>query len=170
MRFGFVSRKITMAVAKIACHSLENFALGNLDAKRDWGHAEDYVDGMYKMLQHPQADDFVLATEESRSVREFATEAFKVVGINLSWSGKGAAEVGYDEKTQIPRVFVDQDLYRPLDVVYLQGSAEKAKRKLKWSRKRSFSDLVHEMVHADIKLLQSNCSLSSATSGPGPML
>ncbi len=148
----FVTRKITMAVAKISLGLQQKLFLGNLNAVRDWGHARDYVDGMWRILQHDKADDFVLATEEKHSVREFIELSFKHIGIEISWKGEGVNERGVDASTGKELVCVDPKYFRPTEVELLLGDASKAKRLLGWQSSTSFQSLVNEMVEADIKL------------------
>jgi GDPmannose 4,6-dehydratase len=146
----FVTRKITMAVARIVRGLQDTLYLGNLDAKRDWGHARDYVDGMWRILQHHEADDFVLATGETRSVREFVEAAFDIADIKLGWKGKGVDEVGVNTKTGKVLVRIDPRYRRPTEVDLLLGNAAKAKRLLGWEPKTRFADLVRLMVESDL--------------------
>ena len=146
----FVTRKITRAVAAIKHGLQDRIYLGNLDAKRDWGHARDYVEGMWLMLQHDQPDDYVLATGETHSVREFVEAAFSEVGIAIAWHGKGIAEKGVDAVTNRTLVEVDRRYFRPTEVDFLCGDASKARRVLGWSHTTSFAQLVSEMVHSDL--------------------
>eukprot|EP00106_Octopus_bimaculoides_P017557 XP_014784999.1 PREDICTED: GDP-mannose 4,6 dehydratase-like [Octopus bimaculoides] len=134
----FVTRKITRAVAKITQGNQEFVELGNLDSKRDWGHAKDYVEAMWMMLQQEEPEDFVIATGETHSVREFLEEAFHVVGTEIQWEGKGVDEVGKDKKTGKVRVKINPKYNRPTEVDLLLGDCSKAKEKLKWSRKYDF--------------------------------
>lgn len=150
----FVTRKITRAVAGIERGFQSTLYLGNLDAKRDWGHARDYVEGMWRILQHAEPDDFVLATGETHSVREFVERAFRVVGRVIVWEGKGVNEIGRDDKTGEILVQVDPRHFRPTEVDLLMGNPAKARSKLGWSPKTTFSDLVAEMVAADLKRLE----------------
>lgn len=150
----FVTRKITRAVAGIERGFQSTLYLGNLDAKRDWGHARDYVEGMWRILQHAEPDDFVLATGETHSVREFVERAFRVVGRVIVWEGKGVNEIGRDDKTGEILVQVDPRHFRPTEVDLLRGNPAKARSKLGWSPKTTFSDLVAEMVAADLKRLE----------------
>ena len=152
----FVTRKITMAVAKISLGLQQKLFLGNLDAERDWGHARDYVDGMWRILQHNEADDFVLATEEKHSVREFVELAFKYIGIAILWIGAGVDEKGVDESTGRELVCVDPKYFRPTEVDLLLGDASKAKRHLGWQSSTPFNSLVNEMMENDIKLAKKN--------------
>ncbi len=149
----FVTRKITRAVASIKKGIQNKLWLGNLDAKRDWGHAKDYVEGMWKILQHNKAEDFVLATGESNTVRKFCEIAFKEIGINLSWSGSGIEEKGVNKKNGKVLVEIDKRYFRPTEVDFLQGDASKAKEKLNWIPKISLETMITEMVQNDIKSL-----------------
>lgn len=146
----FVTRKITRAVARISLDLEEVLYLGNLDAKRDWGHAKDYVEAMWLILQHSSPDDFVIATGEQYSVRTFVELAFKHVGIEIIWEGKGLAEVGKDKKTGIVRVKVDEHYYRPAEVETLLGDATKAKKLLGWIPKITTQELLTEMMIHDL--------------------
>ena len=146
----FVTRKITLAVGRIARGLQQKLQLGNLDASRDWGHARDFVEGMHLILQQPKPDDYVLATGETHTVREFVELAFGHVGRTIKWSGEGGAEKGLDAKTGEVLVEVDPKLYRPAEVQFLLGDPSKAKRELGWSPKTSFAQLVEEMVKADV--------------------
>ena len=145
----FVSRKITRAVAAIAAGRQETLYLGNLDARRDWGHARDYVEGMWMMLNHGEPDDCVLATGEAHTVRAFAELAFAEAGFALDWKGQGAAELGIDRGTGRTLIAVDPRYFRPTEVAHLQGDASKAKRLYGWQAKIGFRELVAEMVAAD---------------------
>ena len=151
---NFVTRKITLAAARIAAGKQEKLYLGNLDARRDWGYAPDYVECMWLILQQPNPDDFVIATGEYHSVREFTTLAFSHVGINLRWEGKGVDEKGIDSATGRVLVEVDPRFFRPADVEQLLGDPSKAREVLGWNpRKTSFEDLVRIMVESDVKLV-----------------
>jgi len=150
----FVTRKITRAVAKIKMGLQEKIYLGNLDAKRDWGHAKDYVKGMWLMLQQDVADDYVLATGETHPVREFVTLAFKEVGIVVKWEGEGINEKGIDAETGKVLVEVDEAYFRPTEVDLLLGDASKAKKELGWEPEYTFEELVKEMVKSDLYLFQ----------------
>jgi GDP-mannose 4,6-dehydratase len=151
----FVTRKITLAAAKIAAGVQDKLYLGNLDALRDWGYAKDYVECMWLMLQHNEPDDFVVATGEQYSVRDFCTRAFKRAGIELRWEGEGVEEKGIDVNTGKIVVEVSPEFFRPTDVVTLLGNPAKAKEKLGWNpRKTSFDELVNIMVDNDIKLVE----------------
>jgi GDPmannose 4,6-dehydratase len=146
----FVTRKITRAVAAIHLGRQERLYIGNLDAKRDWGHARDYVDGMWRILQQPKAEDYVLATGEAHSVREFVELAFGHVGRKIEWRGKGADEKGRDAKTGEVLVEVDRRYFRPTEVDLLLGDPTKAREQLGWRHKTTFAELVREMVKADL--------------------
>jgi GDPmannose 4,6-dehydratase len=146
----FVTRKITRAVAAIEKGRQEILYLGNLDARRDWGDARDYVEGMWRIVQHHEGDDFVLATGVTRSVREFVERAFAVVGRGVVWEGKGAEEIGRDAKSGAVVVRIDPKYFRPTEVDLLVGDATKAKTMLGWAPKATFEDLVREMVRADV--------------------
>eukprot|EP00042_Codosiga_hollandica_P021097 m.71653 g.71653 ORF g.71653 m.71653 type:complete len:386 (-) comp50195_c0_seq1:189-1346(-) len=152
----FVTRKITRAVAKISLGQQEDVVLGNLDAKRDWGHARDYVEMMWLMLQQDQPDDFVIATNEARSVRDFIVLAFNCVGITIVWEGEGLHEVGKDKASGTVRVRVSEKYYRPAEVEFLLGNPAKAKAKLGWTPRTTFQELVEEMVQADVALMKRN--------------
>ena len=149
----FVTRKITRAVAAIEHGVQDKLYLGNLDAKRDWGHARDYVEGMWRMLQHHEADDFVLATGETHTVREFVERAFAHVGKTVAWSGEGVAEKGRDDKTGQVLVEVDPEYFRPTEVDLLLGNPAKALAKLGWRATTTFESLVEEMVDNDLQLM-----------------
>lgn len=146
----FITRKITRAVAAIEHGLQEHLFLGNLDAKRDWGHAGDYVEGMWLMLQQETPDDYVLATGEMHSVREFVEQAFAHVGRIIEWRGNGVEEVGFERKTGRELVKVDPRYFRPTEVEQLLGDATKARMKLGWHPKTKFRDLVSEMVASDL--------------------
>jgi GDPmannose 4,6-dehydratase len=147
----FVTRKITRAVARIKLGLQKKLYLGNLNSKRDWGHARDYVEAQWLMLQQEQPDDFVIATGEQHSVREFVESAFHEVGMKLDWSGKGAEEKGLDSETGRSLVEIDRRYFRPTEVETLLGDPTKAKEKLGWSPKVNFRELVSEMVREDLK-------------------
>jgi len=150
----FVTRKITRAVARISAGKEKMLWLGNLNASRDWGHARDYVRGMWMMLQRDQPEDFVIATNETHSVREFAEKAFKVVGVTIKWKGEGINEVGYNAETGEELIKIDERYFRPTEVEHLLGNATKAKEKLGWTPEISFDQLVKEMVEKDIEFLR----------------
>jgi GDPmannose 4,6-dehydratase len=147
----FVTRKITRGVAAIA-HGLQSqLFLGNLDATRDWGHARDYVEGMWLMLQQDEPDDYVLATGEAHSVREFVEIAFAHIGRHIEWRGEGVEEVGMDKKSNEPLIVIDPRYFRPTEVDQLLGNPAKAKRKLGWSHRVGFKELVAEMMESDLQ-------------------
>src|SRR6187399_1050997 len=146
----FVTRKITRSVARIEAGFDETLYLGNLEAKRDWGHARDYVEGMHRILQADAPDDFVLATGETRSVREFVELAFAEVGRTIQWRGTGVDETGVDGKSGKTLVRIDPVYFRPTEVDLLVGDASKAREKLGWTPKTSFAQLVKEMVAGDL--------------------
>jgi len=150
----FVTRKITRAVARIITGKQKVLWLGNLDSYRDWGHARDYVRMMWMMLQQDKPDDFVVATGETHTVREFVDKAFAHVGVTIRWEGTGENEVGYDAKTNEAVVKVDPRYFRPTEVEHLLGDPTKAKEKLGWVPQITFEQLVKEMVDADVKMLQ----------------
>ena len=147
----FVTRKITRAVSDIYHGRTEKFWIGNLDAKRDWGHAKDFVEGMWLILQNKKADDFVLATGKSFSVRQFCELAFKFINIDIVWKGKGLLEKGVNKRNNKVLIEVDKRYFRPTEVDYLQGDYSKAKKILKWEPKIKFENLVEEMVKSDLK-------------------
>jgi GDPmannose 4,6-dehydratase len=151
----FVTRKITRAVAAIHLGLQSELFLGNLDSQRDWGHARDYVEGMWRILQHDQADDFVLATGEAHSVRAFLERAFAEVGRRLEWRGAGVEETGVDAASGAVLVRVDPRYFRPTEVQTLLGDAGKARRLLGWRPTVGFAELVSEMVAADLAKLSS---------------
>ncbi|MCS6779906.1 MAG: GDP-mannose 4,6-dehydratase [Geminicoccaceae bacterium] len=146
----FVTRKVTRGVAAIALGLQEKLWVGNLEAKRDWGHARDYVEGMWRILQHEEPDDWVLATGEAHSVRELVERAFAEIGIELVWRGTGIDEQGLDRRTGRVLVEIDPRYFRPLEVHHLQGDPSKARRELGWRHRTSFAELVAEMVRADL--------------------
>ena len=147
----FVTRKITQAVARIINGDQDVLPLGNLNAKRDWGFSGDYVEGMWRILQQDKPGDYVLASGETHSVREFAELAFKEVGIELEWRGTGVNEKGFDKKTGRIYVEVNPKYFRPAEVELLWGDPSRAEKELGWKRKTSFRELVHMMVDADMK-------------------
>ena len=147
----FVTRKITRAVAAIKHGLQDTLFLGNLDAKRDWGHARDYVEGMWRIVQQDEPDDFVLGTGETHSVREFVELAFAEVGKTIAWKGEGVDEVGYDSDSGETLVRIDPRYFRPTEVDLLLSDPAKAKEKLGWTPTTSFRDLVTEMVEDDLK-------------------
>ncbi|MBS1646635.1 MAG: GDP-mannose 4,6-dehydratase [Bacteroidetes bacterium] len=150
----FVTRKITRAVAKISLGLQKNLFIGNLDSERDWGHAKDYVEGMWRMLQHNEPDDFVLATNKKITVRSFIEMSFAEVGILLEWKGKGVDEKGICKKTGAVLVEVDERYFRPAEVDLLIGDYSKAKAKLGWEPKYTVQELCKEMVAADVTLFK----------------
>lgn len=152
----FVTRKISRAVAAITHGQQDKLYLGNMDAKRDWGHARDYVEGMWLMLQQPKADDYVLATGETHSVREFVELAFAEVGHNIVWSGSGVDEIGRDAKSGRVLVQIDPRFFRPTEVDLLIGDPTKAKTVLGWEATTKFEALVREMVQHDLAQLSSS--------------
>ena len=147
----FVTRKITRGLNKILKGEDDKLILGNLDAKRDWGHAKDYVEGMWRILQTDNPDDYVLSTNEFHSVREFVEKSFKIKGFNIKWKGKGINEIGYDEKTGKELIFISEKYFRPAEVEELLGDSTKATRNLGWKPKYTFDGLVKEMVEHDCK-------------------
>jgi len=155
----FVTRKITRAVAAIEARKQEVIFLGNLDALRDWGDARDYVEGMWRIVQQERPDDYVLATGEAHSVREFVERAFRHIGVTITWKGKGLDEKGYDAATDVLRVAIDERYFRPTEVASLLGNPAKAREKLGWRHTIGFDQLVNTMVDADRKML--------AEQGPG---
>ena len=147
----FVSRKITRFVASYAVGKEKILYLGNLNAKRDWGSAKDYVETMWLMLQKSKPSDYVIATGVSRTVKNFVEEAFKNINIKIKWRGKGAKEVGFDQKTKKIIVKIDPGYFRPTEIDELRGDSKKARRELKWKPKTNFKSMVKEMVLEDIK-------------------
>ena len=152
----FVTRKITHAAAMIKEGKQEFVELGNLDAKRDWGHSKDYVKAMWLMLQQDQPDDYVVATGETRTVREFAKEAFKAIGIDVEFKGTGLDEVGVNKANGKVVIKVNKDFYRPAEVELLIGNPKKAEEKLHWKREISFHELVERMAKNDLELVRNN--------------
>ncbi len=150
----FVTRKITRAVARIKYGLQDALYLGNLDAKRDWGHAREYVDAMWRILQQDEPEDFVIATGQMHSVREFVEAAFAHVGIDIVWEGEGVDERGIDKRTGNVRVFIDPQYFRPAEVDLLIGDATKAKEKLGWEPQVDFDELVKEMVQHEIYVMK----------------
>ena len=150
----FVTRKITNSVAKISLGLQEKLELGNMDAKRDWGHAKDYVNAMWLMLQQEKADDYVVATGETHTVREFVELAFAEVGIEIEWQGKEENEVGINKLNGKTVVCINPDFYRPAEVELLLGSPEKAEKHLGWVRQVSFNELIKLMVKNDLELIR----------------
>lgn len=150
----FVTRKITHTVARIKLGLEDHIELGNLDAKRDWGHSKDYVRAMWLMLQQDQPDDYVVATGETRTVREFVQVAFSKVGIDIEFEGTGVDEVGKDKATGKVLVKVNPQFFRPAEVELLIGSPKKAEEKLGWKREISFDEMVERMIKKDLELTQ----------------
>lgn len=147
----FVTRKITRAVASIIAGKQDKLSLGNLDAKRDWGFAGDYIEAMWLMLQQEKPQDYVIATNETHTVREFVELAFKEVGIDIEWKGTGVEEKGYNKKTRSLLVDVNPRYFRPAEVELLWGDSTKAEQELGWKRKVDFNGLVRMMVEGDLK-------------------
>jgi len=150
----FVTRKITRAASKIKLGLQEKLYLGNLNAQRDWGHAKDYVEGMWRMLQHEKPEDFVLATGKTTTIREFCNLSFKQLGIEIKWEGEGENEVGIDQSSNKVIISIDNNYYRPTEVDLLIGDASKAKKLLSWTPKYDLESLVKEMVNTDYQLFQ----------------
>ena len=150
----FVTRKITRAAVKIKLGVQKKLYLGNLDAKRDWGHAKDYVDGMWRMLQYENAEDFVLATGKTNTIREFCNLSFQELGIKINWKGKGENEVGLDASTGKEIILIDSNYYRPTEVDLLVGDASKAKKLLDWEPQNNLNSLIKEMINSDYKDLK----------------
>jgi GDPmannose 4,6-dehydratase len=148
----FVTRKITRAVAKISMGLQEKLYLGNVDAQRDWGHARDYVEGMWMMMQQDEADDYVLATGETYSVKHFCNLAFSHVGITLEWKGSGVDEKAFDSKTGKVLIEIDPKYFRPTEVDLLIGDASKAKKQLNWEPQVSFRELIELMLENDLRI------------------
>lgn len=146
----FVTRKITRAAAKYKMGLQKKLFLGNLDAKRDWGHAQDYVEGMWLMMQQDEPEDYVLATGTTTAVREFVEMSFKEIGVELRWEGTGVDEKGFDSATNEVVVEVDPSYFRPTEVELLVGDASKAKKNLGWEPKRTVQQLCSEMVKSDL--------------------
>ncbi len=150
---NFVTRKITLALANIMAGNQKKLSLGNMNAKRDWGYAGDYVEGMWLMLQQDKCGDYVLATNETHTVREFVEEAFANLGIAIRWEGEGVSEKGYDAETGRLYVDVNPEFYRPAEVEFLWGDCTKAEKELGWKRKVGFKQLVRMMMDADMKAI-----------------
>ncbi|XP_016914542.1 GDP-mannose 4,6 dehydratase isoform X2 [Apis cerana] len=153
---NFVTRKVTRSIAKIHLGLQDILELGNLDAKRDWGHAKDYVEAMWLMLQQPTADDYVIATGETHSVREFVEAAFQYVGRTIKWEGEGINEIGQDVQTGQVLVRVNPKYFRPTEVDVLLGDATKAKEKIGWKPTITFENLVKDMMDSDLELMRKN--------------
>lgn len=150
----FVTRKITYAVARIKQGVQNHVELGSLDAKRDWGHSKDYVNAMWLLLQQDKPEDYVIATNETRTVREFVDIAFRCVGINIEWEGEGLHEFGKDKATGKVLVKVNPEFFRPAEVEVLLGNPEKAEKELGWKREISFQELVERMVKNDMEIVE----------------
>ena len=150
----FVTRKVSMGIAKIFLKQLSCIYVGNIYAKRDWGHAKEYVETMWKIVNYKKPDDYVISTGKTASVKEFITMSFKVIGINLAWKGKGIKEIGYDIKTKKTLVRISKKYFRPLEVDALLGNSSKTKKILKWKPKITLKQLAKEMVLSDIELLK----------------
>jgi GDPmannose 4,6-dehydratase len=146
---NFVTRKITIALGNILKGKQDKLVLGNIDSLRDWGHAKDYVKGMWLILQQPEPEDFVLSTNEYHSVREFVEKSFAIKGFQIKWKGEGIDEVGYDEITGRELVAISDKYFRPAEVEELLGDSTKARSQMGWLPEYSFDDLVKEMVESD---------------------
>ena len=157
----FVTRKITYSVARIKQGVQDHIELGNLDSKRDWGHSKDYVRAMWLMLQQDQPDDYVIATNETRTVREFVETAFGHVGIKLNWEGTGIDEVGKDAETGKVLVKVNKDFFRPAEVDVLLGNPAKAETVLGWKREIPFSELVERMIKNDMEIVAKEIKIAN---------
>ena len=157
----FVTRKITDAVARIKLGVQDVLELGNIDAKRDWGHAKEYVKAMWLMLQQNEADDYVIATNETRTVREFVEKAFKHVDMDVVWEGKNENEIGKDAKTGKILIKINSEFFRPAEVDILIGDPKKGEENLGWKREISFEELVERMVKNDLKLVEKEIKMKS---------
>lgn len=157
----FVTRKITDAAVRIKLGVQEYMELGNMDSKRDWGHSKDYVNAMWLMLQQDKADDYVIATNETRTVREFVEVAFSKVGITVEWTGSGIDEIGKDKETGKVIVKINRNFFRPAEVDILLGNPEKAEKVLGWKRNISFDELVERMVKNDMELVKKEIAYNS---------
>jgi len=158
----FVTRKITRAVAAIHMGTQKRLYLGNIDSKRDWGHAKDYVEGMWRIVQQQKSDDYVLATGRVHSVREFVERSFEHIGRKIEWEGKEVNEKGRDSRTGEILVAIDPRMFRKTEVAYLQGDATKAREKLGWQNKISFEQMVAEMIDSDLKQLSGTARMNHA--------
>ena len=147
--YNFVTRKITLGLSKILSGEEDKLIMGNIDSIRDWGHAKDYVEGMWRILQSDTPNDYVLSSNEKHSVREFIEKAFSLKGINILWKGSGLNEIGYDGKTGRELIFISEKYYRPSEVDILIGDSTKARKELGWYPKISFDELIKEMVEND---------------------
>lgn len=148
---NFVTRKITIALGNIIKGTQDKLVLGNINSFRDWGHAKDYVKGMYLMLQQETPDDYILSTNEYHTVREFIEKSFALQGYHIMWKGEGINEIGYDETTGRELIFISDKYFRPTEVDELLGDSSKARKELNWTLQYSFGDLVREMVENDCK-------------------
>lgn len=157
----FVTRKITDAVARIKLGVQDHVELGSMDAKRDWGHAKDYVKAMWLMLQQDKADDYVIATNETRTVREFVESAFRCVGIEVEWKGTGVDEIGVDKATGKTIVKINPKFFRPAEVEVLLGNPEKGEKALGWKREIPFDELVNRMVQNDMALVEKEIKIAN---------
>lgn len=157
----FVTRKITDAVARIKLGVQDHVELGSMDAKRDWGHAKDYVRAMWLMLQQDKADDYVIATNETRTVREFVEAAFRCVGIEVEWKGTGVDEIGMDKATGKTIVTINPKFFRPAEVEVLLGNPEKGEKALGWKREIPFDELVNRMVQNDLALVEKEIKIAN---------
>lgn len=157
----FVTRKITDAVARIKLGVQDHIELGSMDAKRDWGHAKDYVRAMWLMLQQEQADDYVIATNETRTVREFVEAAFRCVGIDVEWKGTGVDEIGVDKATGKTIVTINPKFFRPAEVEVLLGNPEKGEKALGWKREIPFDELVRRMVENDLAIVEKEIKVAN---------
>jgi GDPmannose 4,6-dehydratase len=146
----FVTKKIVRSAVRNSSGSNEILYLGNLDAVRDWGHASDYVEGMWKILQYSRPDDWVLATGKATTVRDFVLQAFKKCNIEIFWKGEGLAEEGYDQNGKL-RIKIDSRYFRPTEVPHLQGNASKAKDLLGWKPKHDLNSLIEDMINEELK-------------------
>jgi GDPmannose 4,6-dehydratase len=146
---NFVTRKVSIALGNIIKGKQDRLVLGNINAKRDWGHAKDYVEGMWRMLQQDTPDDYVLATNEFHTVREFVEKAFGLRGFDIKWKGEGVDEIGYDANTGHELIFISEKYFRPAEVDELLGDSTKARTVLGWKPTYTFDDLVKEMVDTD---------------------
>ena len=150
---NFVTRKITLAIASIMAGKQDKLSLGNMNAKRDWGFAGDYVKGMWMMLQQDKPDDYVLSTNETHTVREFVEAAFETIGVKIRWEGTGVDEKGYDDATGKLLVDVNPEFYRPAEVEFLWGDCSKAEKTLGWKKDVDFKGLVYMMMDSDMKTI-----------------
>ena len=155
---NFVSRKITLGIAKYASGKQDTLFMGNLEAKRDWGYAKNYVEGMWQMMQGEKPDDYILATGETHTVREFVEETCRIAGIDLAWEGKGMEEKGIDRKTGKMIIAIDQRYFRPAEVDVLLGDYSKAKKEFGWEPKTKFKDLVKMMFESEMESIRTKKS------------